>query len=143
VQWSAVVISGLVGTAVLTVLMAMAPAMGMPRMDMMRMLGSMFLPEGAAAVMLGGFMHFVIGVVFAAVYVLLWRSGVGAPTLGWGFVFGVVHGLLAVTMMPVLRAMHPRRPELPAGPAAAVGVVAGHALYGLVVAGVYRWVLRL
>lgn len=39
---AAAVVGGLVGTAVMTVLMSMAPMMGMPRMDMPALLGSMF-----------------------------------------------------------------------------------------------------
>jgi len=38
----AAIIAGLVGTVVLTMFMSMAPKMGMPKMDMVGMLGSMF-----------------------------------------------------------------------------------------------------
>lgn len=139
-SWSGVVGAGLVGTGVMTLLMALGPSMGMARMDMLGTLGTMFVPEGAAARTLGGVLHFGMGVVFAAVYGLLWRSGVGTVSPGWGLVFGAVHGIVAAAVMPAMRAMHPRRPELPTGSKAAMGIVLGHAVYGLVVAWVYGWV---
>ncbi len=42
----AAIIAGLVGTVVITLVMAMAPRMGMPKMDMVGMLGSMFGAPG-------------------------------------------------------------------------------------------------
>lgn len=137
-DWGAVVVAGLVGTAAMTLLMAVGPAMGMPRMNMVGTLGTMFVPDGLGATALGGLLHFAMGVVFAAVYAALWRAGVGTASLVWGLVFGVVHGILAAAVMPAMRSLHPRRPELPADATAAVGVVIGHALYGVVVAAVYR-----
>ncbi|MFN3285893.1 MAG: hypothetical protein ACK45F_06390 [bacterium] len=79
----------------------------------------------------------LVGAIFAALYALLWSTGAGAPTLRWGVVFGLVHGLVAVLAMPVMQSMHPRRAQLPTGGTAAMGVLVGHGLYGLVVAAVY------
>ncbi|MDR7416446.1 MAG: hypothetical protein QN193_05650 [Armatimonadota bacterium] len=65
-QWGPAAWSGLAGTAAMTVLMAMAPAMGMPRMNMMAVLGTMFLPEGLTASTLGAVVHFAMGILRTA-----------------------------------------------------------------------------
>lgn len=61
----AALVAGLVGTAVISLIMAVAPRMGMPRMAIWEMLGSMFNPQGNNA--LGWVAHFMMGVVFAIV----------------------------------------------------------------------------
>lgn len=141
--WGPAVVSGLVGTAAMSLLMALGPWMGMPRMDMAGALGTMLAGPGTAAAVLGWMLHFGMGAIFAVVYALLWSTGVGAATLGWGIVFGLVHGVVAVLAMPVMQSMHPRRTQLATGGTAAMGVLVGHGLYGLVVAAVYAaWLGR-
>lgn len=49
--------------------MAMAPRIGMPKMDIVGMLGSMFSPEGNRTLGMG--IHLMMGVVFAVIYALL------------------------------------------------------------------------
>lgn len=64
--------------------------------------------------------------------------GWGAPNLGGGALFGAVHGVVAAAVMPVMRVLHPRPTDRAGGSMATAGVVAGHVVYGLLVAGVYR-----
>ncbi|MDQ7827574.1 MAG: hypothetical protein QN122_01250 [Armatimonadota bacterium] len=134
----AAIIAGLVGTAAITPLLYMGPMMGMPRMDMVGMLGTMVAPPGAAAVVLGMVMHFVLGAIFAIVYAALWAVGLGAPTWLWGLIFGFVHAVVVRGLMPVVMRMHPRRPEMALNGKATAGVIMGHLVFGLVVALVYR-----
>ncbi len=131
------IVAGLVGTAVMTVLMYMAPAMGLPKMDVMGMLGSMFTERPESARGIGALAHFLMGAIFALVYAGLWNAGLGTPTAGWGILYGLVHGVIAILVMPMMMRMHPRPPHGPAGPATAMGQLLGHAVYGLVVALVY------
>jgi hypothetical protein len=44
INWGIIVAAGLVATAIMTMLMYAAPMMGMPKMDMGQMIGSMVLP---------------------------------------------------------------------------------------------------
>ena len=67
------IIAGLLGTLVMTLLMYMAPLMGMPKMDIIGMLGTMFTGSEGTARMLGTLAHFMMGVIFAIIYALLWR----------------------------------------------------------------------
>lgn len=132
----AAVIAGLLGTAVMTLLMTMAPMMGMPKMDIMNMLGTM-VTEGENARLVGGLIHFVMGAIFGLIYAFLWSSVIGSPTLVWGLVFGLVHGVITMVTMPMMMNMHPRPPKMEGGMMTAVGQLLGHAVFGIVVALTY------
>lgn len=131
------IVAGLAGTAVMTVLMTMAPMMGMPKMDIMGMLGSMFTANKGTATGLGFVMHFMMGAAFAIIYALLWNAGIGSVTALWGLIFGAVHAVIVIMIMPMMVGMHPRPPEMESGPMTMVGQLMGHLVYGLVVALVY------
>jgi hypothetical protein len=140
------IVAGLVGTVVISMLMAMGPRMGMPKMAIWEMLGSMFSKEGNVG--LGWVMHFMMGVVFAIIYAALWAAGIGSATWVGGVVFGAVHWLIVGLVMGGVPMMHvgikagtiqaPGVYMLNAGGMMAfVGGLIGHVLYGLVVALVY------
>lgn len=129
--------SGIAGTVVMTALMYAAPLMGMPKMDMIGMLGKMFTGNPSVAYPLGTLIHFMMGALFAVVYAWLWSLGIGAGTWGWGIVYGLVHGAIAAMVMPMMIKMHPRPPEMQMGALAVLGILMGHAVFGLVVALVY------
>jgi hypothetical protein len=148
------IVAGLVGTAVISLLMAMGSIMGMPKMAIWEMLGTMFDPQGNTA--LGWVMHSMTGTVFAVVYAVLWSVGLGAPTLLWGALFGAVHFLLvgAMTLAPArsagVGAMPMMHAGIRAGTVQAPGVLMlnngvmgfmsgliGHIVFGLVVAAIY------
>jgi uncharacterized membrane protein YagU involved in acid resistance len=144
----AAVIAGLVATVVMTMMMYMAPMMGVPKMDMLQMLGSMMvpmprtvqgsMPESNGMVLgVGAMMHAMMGVVFAIIYALLWSVGLGSASWLWGLVFGAVHSLMAFVGMPMM-SMHPQRPVMPSGMMVAAGMVMAHMVFGLVLALVYR-----
>jgi uncharacterized membrane protein YagU involved in acid resistance len=131
------IIAGLAGTAVMTMLMYIAPLMGMPKMDMLGMLGSMITANKGSVRWIGLIIHFMMGAVFAIIYALLWSLGIGSATWLWGLVFGAIHGVVAIVMIPMMMRMHPRPPEMAGGPLTMVGQLMGHLVYGLVVALVY------
>jgi hypothetical protein len=139
------IVAGLIGTAVISLLMAMGPRMGMPKMAIWEMLGTMFDPQGNSA--LGWVMHFMTGTAFAVVYAVLWSVGLGAPTLLWGALFGAVHFLLVGAMMGAMPVMHagikagtvqaPGLLMLNNGVMGFMGGLIGHIAFGLVVAAIY------
>ncbi len=139
------VISGLVGTVAISAVMAMAPLMGMPKMDIVGMLSTMF---GKPNKVLGWIMHFMMGVVFALIYAFLWSIGIGSA--GWlsGLIFGAVHWLVVGLMMAMIPVMHVgikngdvEAPGLwmtnQGGFLAFIGGLMGHMIFGLVAALVY------
>jgi uncharacterized membrane protein YagU involved in acid resistance len=140
------VVAGIVGTAALSMVLAMAPAMGMPEMDIVGMLGSMLSREGHRT--LGWIMHFMMGVIFAIIYAALWSAGIGSVNVGSGALFGVVHWLAAGLVMGAVPMLHAgiRAGKVQApgiymlnsgGMLAFMGGLIGHVIYGVVVTLVY------
>lgn len=140
------VIAGIAGTIVMTMVMVVAPKMGMPKMDIVGLLGSMFKKEGIKP--LGLMMHFMMGIIFAIIYAFLWSKGIGNATVVYGLIFGIGHWLivgLIMGMMPMLHA------GIKAGTVKAPGVymtnnggakgfmggLIGHIVFGITVALVY------
>ncbi len=144
------IVAGVVGTVVISMIMAMAPMMGMPKMAIWEMLRSMFNKEGNLA--LGWIIHFMMGVIFAIIYAALWAAGIGSATLVSGIVFGMVHFLIAGLVMGGMPMMHagikagtvqaPGVLMLNAGVMGFMGGLIGHAVYGLAVALVYGFFIR-
>ena len=139
------IVAGLAGTVVISMIMAMAPKMGMPKMAIWEMLGSMFSKDGNNT--LGWIIHFMMGVIFAIIYAALWAAGIGSATLLSGVIFGVVHFFVAGLMMGGMPMLHagikagtvqaPGVLMLNSGVMGFMGGLIGHAIYGLVVALVY------
>ncbi len=140
------IVAGIAGTLVMSMIMIMAPRMGMPRMDIVGLLGTMFSKKGSTA--LGWVMHLMNGAIFAILYGLLWAAGAGSATWIWGLAFGAVHWLVVGMIMGMVPMMHAgvkagtvTAPGLymtdSGGTMSFVGGLAGHLVYGLVVALVY------
>ncbi|MCF8459373.1 MAG: DUF1440 domain-containing protein [Flavobacteriales bacterium] len=125
-------IAGSVATAVMSVIMFVGPMMGMPKMNPAEMLSGMM----GVPVAVGWAMHFMIGVVFAAAYVLVFQAKVpiGNKPLK-GAVFGLVVFIFAQIMMGIMGALMGGMPQ-PEGSMVLmmVGSIMGHAVYGIVVA---------
>jgi len=139
------VVAGLVGTAVFTMILALAPRMGMPKMDIVGLLSTMFGKENR---LLGWMMHLMMGVIFALIYAFLWSKGVLAPNWLGGLAFGAVHWLIVgmiMGMMPIMHAgIRSGRVMTPGlwmtkggGMLAFFGGLMGHMIFGVVVALVY------
>lgn len=130
------IIAGLIGTAVMTMLMYIAPLMGLPEMDIVRLLGSMFTADATAVLVLGVIIHFMMGAIFGLIYAWLWTK-IGKPDVLWGLIFGAVHGVIAVAMMPIISSIHPRT-TIAVTALFAMGLIIGHIVFGIVDALVYR-----
>jgi uncharacterized membrane protein YagU involved in acid resistance len=140
------IVAGLAGTIAMSMVMLMAPRMGMPKMAIWETLGSMFSARGNTA--LGWIMHFMMGIVFAIIYAALWAASVGSAALVNGLIFGAIHWLVVGLMMAGVPMMHAgvRAGTIKApgvymassgGMMAFVGGLIGHVIYGLIVALVY------
>jgi len=108
VDWLGWLTFGFVATAVLTAIMVGAQLARQTRMDLPTMLGTLVTPDLDRARVPGILIHFANGQFFALFYAsafaLIGRSG-------WplGALFGLVHGLLALTLIiPALPSIHPR-----------------------------------
>jgi uncharacterized membrane protein YagU involved in acid resistance len=135
----AAIVAGLVSTLAMTILMMLAPKMGMPKMDIVETIGTMFTSNAAAARPIGLVIHFMMGAVFAIIYAALWMAGIGSVSIVWGVVFGIIHAILVAGIgMPMMLRMHPRPPKTEgSAPMRAMGMVLGHVVFGIVVVLVY------
>lgn len=107
---------GFVGTVVLTGLMAVTQRLGVTRMNIPFMLGTMVTPNRDRAKLVGFAIHFVNGWLFASIYTAAFRSWRRA-TWWLGAGIGLVHGLFVlVAGMPLLPSMHPRMASEEQGP---------------------------
>ena len=86
-----IVVAGTAGTAAMTMLMLVAPRMGLPKMSIGEMLGG-FLGIGTAA---GWVMHFLIGLTLAAIYAGVFASRLPGSAVVRGAIYGVGVFLMA------------------------------------------------
>ena len=100
---------GFVGTLVLTTALSTAGELGLTRMDLPFLLGTIVSADRARAKALGYIMHFVVGLLFAMVYFGIF-SAIGRSGWWLGAAFGLVHGLFAGTALVnvLLPVVHPR-----------------------------------
>lgn len=162
----AALVAGLTATVAMTVLMQASSAMGMTKMPSMALIqGSMFTGDEARAKQIGMVTHVIMmgTVVFGLVYAGLFTA-IGSAGPLTGLAIGLAHGVAAGMAMAMMGAMHPRmeaplvvsdgevvhatagevrlvEPGLFAknyGSMTPVGLLMGHAVYGLVAALVYN-----
>ena len=124
------ILAGVIGTAVMTGVMMIAPMMGMPKMSPPAMLAGML----GMPIVVGWVMHFVIGIIFALMYTNLFdKVKIGNIWLK-GAVFGIVAFVAAQVGMGVLGMMMPM-PEMEGSMVlTAIGSLMGHIIFGMAVA---------
>jgi hypothetical protein len=125
------ILAGVIGTAIMTMVMFVAPMMGMPKMSPPEMLSGML----GTPVLVGWAMHFMIGVIFAFAYAYLFAPKVKISNLFLkGAVFGFTAFIFAQIMMAIMGAMFPM-PEMAGSIALTmIGGVMGHLIFGMAVA---------
>lgn len=112
----AVLLWGLVATLILTTIMSASHALGLSRMSIPFMLGTMFTPDRDRAPAVGFLAHLMIGWIFALGYALIFAS-LGRAGWGLGAGLGLTHGVVVlVAVMPVLPGLHPRMASEHHGP---------------------------
>src|SRR5215203_2294573 len=82
--------------------------------------------------------HFLIGILFAAVYILLWNTGAGRANLVTGITWGFLTGLFGITVWRIYFLFHPDPPPVSLTLHLA-GILAGHVFFGAGVALSYRF----
>lgn len=139
----------MVATFAMLALMVMGKKMGMTRMDLNDLVGSMFVRPGSSrSKAIGAGMHLMDGALLGIAFAY------GIALLGWvatwatGLLWGVILWMLAAILMSSIGAVHPamrRGDEEDPGPAAInfgpmtpVGSLMGHAVYGIVLGGLYQ-----
>jgi predicted cobalt transporter CbtA len=99
-----VVIAGLAGTLVMSILMVMAPVMGMPKMDMGEMLGTMN-PMVTLPYWMGWIMHFIIGIILTGIYAAFFLNLLPSDSWKRGLIWGLIPFFVAqLLVMPMMGA---------------------------------------
>ena len=107
---------GFASTVVLTTLMAGSQALGLTRMNLPFLLGTMFTPNRDRAKVLGVVLHVANGYIFSLVYVAAFHAW-GGPAWWKGAAIGFVHAAFVLTVgMPALPGLHPRMASERRGP---------------------------
>lgn len=117
-NWSGWLLWGFLANIVLTTISSVAQGLGLTRMNLPYILGTVFSPQRDRAKLYGYFVHMAVGLMFSLVYVLIFQS-IGAA--GWwrGMVIGIVHALFVLTVvMSLLPGVHPRMASEQQGPEA-------------------------
>jgi hypothetical protein len=151
--WGALV-GGAVGTILLTSGLRIAQELGVTRMDIPLLLGTIFTDRRGRASVIGYAVHFANGLLFALAYYAVFRA-VGHSGWLFGAALGLAHASLAggALLTVLLPAVHPRMgspwtdatetPLLEApgflllnyGRRTAIWTLLGHVLYGALVGG--------
>ena len=131
------IIAGSTGRMAMLLLIYGGPVIGLPRIDVVSMLGGLAAPNKQDAVTLGGAIHFTMGVLFAIIYAALWSIGIGAPIWWWGLIFGCVHGLWIMLFLLLVTRRYPLIARPFTDLRVLIAVVLNHMVFGLVVAFVY------
>lgn len=116
INWPDTALWGFVGTVVLTGVMSGSQGLGLSRMSLPFMLGTMFTADRDRAKLVGIGMHLVNGWLLAAIYAAAFQSWRRA---NWwlGSSIGLVHGLFVLlVVMPTLPGFHPRMASELRGP---------------------------
>jgi uncharacterized membrane protein YagU involved in acid resistance len=136
--------------------MSAAQGLGLSRMSIPFMLGTMVTPNRDRAPLIGFLIHVVNGWSFALLYALAFESW-GRATWWLGAGIGLVHALaVLVAVMPLLPGLHPRMASEYRGPeptraleppgflalnyghGTPLSALMAHLLYGAILGGFYR-----
>ena len=154
-NWGSWLVWGFAATAVLTTLMAGSEGVGITRMNIPHMLGTMFTANRDRAKVYGAALHFLNGWAFSIVYVAGFHA---AHRFTWwfGMFLGLIHGLfVAAVVLPVMPGVHPRMASELRGPTVArqleppgflalnygartpISVLIAHLAFGAMLGGLY------
>ncbi|TDE18266.1 hypothetical protein [Dyadobacter psychrotolerans] len=116
-----IVLSGIIGTAVMTLSMYCLTFLTTKVMPVARVLGTMItcqttddghLSDSRIAIAVGILAHYAVGIFFAYCYHVLWMFGVGEPGFWNGLLLGLLSGTFAVIFWFTFVAVHPFPPKI-------------------------------
>lgn len=143
-------VAGFGGTVLLTMTLAASQGLGLTRMNIPFLLGTMATANRDRATALGIAIHMVNGLLFSLVYVAAFHA-VGHASWWLGGAIGAVHGFFVLAVaVPALPGLHPRMASETSGPSSVrlleppgffarnygdgtpVSILLGHVLFGVV-----------
>jgi uncharacterized membrane protein YagU involved in acid resistance len=155
INWSSWLLWGFASTVVLTSILAGSQGIGMTRMNVPYLLGTIFTPDRDRAKLIGIFLHFVNGWIFSLIYVFTFQV-LGRSTWWFGALIGFVQaGFVLAVALPALPALHPRVANEQYGPTVVrqleppgflglhygirtpISVLIAHVIFGAILGGFY------
>jgi len=146
---------GFASTVVLTSILAGSQGIGMTRMNIPYLLGTIFTPDRDRAKFIGIFLHFLNGWIFSLIYVATFHA-LGRSTWWFGGLIGLVQAIFVLAVaLPALPALHPRIANEQYGPTVArqleppgflglhygirtpISVVVAHVIFGAILGAFY------
>ena len=129
-----VILAGLAGTAVMTLLMRLIGRLGRAEVDMVRAIGSVFTGSLDRSLLVGATLYTLGGIVFALLYALVMSF---VPVDGFWAIFGVctllgfVHGfVMSLLLVVAVAEHHPVERFRDVGFSVAFAHLVGHVSYG-------------
>ncbi|HTQ80172.1 MAG TPA: hypothetical protein VMM92_09255 [Thermoanaerobaculia bacterium] len=108
--------AGFFATVLMTLVFSASQGMGLSRISLPFLLGSVFTPDRNRANVVGFVLHFLNGWLLSLLYAL-GLTLLGRSSWWLGGLFGLVHGLFVLTaLMPLLPSFHPRMASEDDGP---------------------------
>ncbi len=117
-NWSSWLLWGFLSTLAMTTISAAAQGVGLTRMNLLYMLGTIFTPDRDRARLYGFLVHMGLGWVFSLIYVLIFQS---LGRAGWwiGTLVGTAHAfVMLLVAVPLMPGLHPRMASEQQGPTA-------------------------
>lgn len=115
-NWSGWLLLGFLSTLVLTSILSGSQGLGMTRMNIPYMLGTMFTPNRDRAKIIGIFFHLINGWIFSLIYILTFEL-FSIATWWLGGILGLIHAMFVLTVgIPILPGIHPRMANEQQGP---------------------------
>ena len=115
-DWAGWATFGFVATVFLTGIMVASQLLGLSRMDIPMMLGTIVVEDPDRARVVGFVIHLINGQIFALLYTVAFAL-IGRAEWWLGALFGLAHGVAALTVIvPLLPGIHPRMASERAGP---------------------------
>jgi hypothetical protein len=107
---------GFAATLILTIIMAASKPLGLTRMDLPFLLGTLFTSNRNRAPLYGFLSHLFIGWLFAFIYAAAFNSA-GWFTWWFGLAIGAVHGAFVLSAgLQLIAVFHPRMAQPYQGP---------------------------
>lgn len=151
-QW---LILGFISTLILTTILAGSQGLGMTRMNIPYMLGTLFTPNRDRAKMIGIFFHLINGWLFSLIYIATFEV-FNTATWWLGGILGFIHAMFVLCIgLPLLPGIHPRMASEGQGPTmirqleppgfmalhygiqSPISIIISHMIFGAILGGFY------
>ena len=155
-NWGSWLLGGFGGTLVLTSILAGSQGLGMTRINIPYLLGTMFTPSRDRAKLMGLGLHFINGWILSLLYVAVFHTW-GAASLWLGTLDGFVDASFVLTVgMPAVPTFHPRMASEQYGPTVVrqleppgflclhygirtpISIIFGHIVFGIILGLLYK-----